>query len=142
MAGNRKVKKVILMVQAFNLKKVFPESRYLIRRNCLSWEGDLTPSTLSKTYAVQLIYKLNKSPDIQVTKPKLVAPEGRRLAHTYSGKRLCLYYPGVGEWRGDLLLAKTIIPWISEWLINYEIWLGTGKWCGGGIHPPINSKTI
>jgi hypothetical protein len=140
MAGNRKAKKVSLMVQAFNLKKEFPKSRYLIRRNCLTWEADLTPSTLSKTYTVQLIYKLNKSPDIHVTKPKLVIPEGESLPHTYPGERLCLYYPGIGEWRGDMLLVKTIVPWISEWLVNYEIWLGTSKWCGGGIHPPINSK--
>ena len=110
-----------------------------MRRNRLTWEADFTPSHLSKTYAVQLIYKLNKSPDIHVTKPKLVVPEGKRLPHTYRGERLCLYDPGVGEWRGDMLLVQTIVPWISEWLINYEIWLATGKWCGG-IHPPINSK--
>ena len=128
------------MVQAINLKKVFPKSRYLIRRNCLAWEADLTPSALSKTYTVQLIYNLNKSPDIQVTKPKLIIPDGEILPHTYSDDRLCLYYPGIGEWRGDLLLTKSIVPWISEWLINYEIWLATGTWCGGGIHPPIDKK--
>jgi hypothetical protein len=140
MAGNKKIKKISLAVQVFNLKKVFPKSRYLMRRNCLTWEADLTPSHLSKTYTVQLIYKLNKSPDIHVTKPKLIIPDGKILPHTYSGDRLCLYYPGIGEWRGDLLLAKSIVPWISEWLINYEIWLATGKWCGGGIHPSMNSK--
>lgn len=140
MAGNRKIKEISLAIQAFNLKKIFPKSRYQARRNCLVWETDLTPSTLSKTYTVQLIYKMNKSPDIHVTKPKLIVPEGKRLPHSYSGKRLCLYFPGSGEWRGDLLLVKTIVPWISEWLINYEIWLAIGTWCGGGIHPPDDKK--
>jgi hypothetical protein len=72
-----------------------------------------------------------------VLKPKLVIPEGESLPHTYPGERLCLYYPGIGEWRSDVLLVKTIVPWISEWLLNYEIWLATGIWCGGGIHPRI-----
>jgi len=21
------------------------------------------------------------------------------------------------------------------WLFYYEIWLATGEWCGGGVHP-------
>ena len=68
-------------------------------------------------------------------KPELIAPEGKGLPHTYHGKRLCLYYPGIDDWRGDMLLSKIIIPWISEWLLHYEIWLVTEKWYGGGKHP-------
>jgi hypothetical protein len=32
-------------------------------------------------------------------------------------------------------LAKAIVPWTSEWLLHYEIWLATGDWRGSGIHP-------
>lgn len=32
-------------------------------------------------------------------------------------------------------IANTILPWTSLWLYYYEIWLGTGKWEGGGDHP-------
>jgi hypothetical protein len=129
MAGSKKIKNISLAIQSFNLKKIFPKSRCHIKRNCLTWEADLTPAPLSEIYTVRMKYKLKKRPDIFVLKP--------RLPHTYSGKRLCLYYPGVGQWRGDMMLSKTIVPWISEWLLNYEIWLTTGKWCGGGIHPRI-----
>jgi hypothetical protein len=131
----RTAKKINLAVQALNLKKVFPESRYFIRYNCLTWEADLTPSALSNTYTVRMKYKLKKRPDVSVVKPTLIVPDGETLPHTYSGKRLCLYYPKANEWRGDMLLVKTILPWISEWLLNYELWLATGKWCAGGIHP-------
>ena len=31
-------------------------------------------------------------------------------------------------------IADTIIPWTSEWLLHYEIWVATGIWHGGGIH--------
>jgi len=135
MADFKEIKRRNLAVQALSLKKMFPKSICSIIHNCLTWEADLTPSPLSKTYKVQVKYKLKKSPDILVLKPKLVVPEGKRLPHTYSGERLCLYYPRIGEWRGDMLIVKTIIPWISEWLVNYEIWLVTGTWCGGGRHP-------
>ncbi|MDY0295864.1 MAG: hypothetical protein RB296_00975 [Acidobacteriota bacterium] len=33
-----------------------------------------------------------------------------------------------------MIIAKTIVPWASEWLIFYELWLATGEWLGGGIH--------
>jgi hypothetical protein len=33
-----------------------------------------------------------------------------------------------------MLLAYTVVPWISEWLLYYELWLFTGEWTGGG-HP-------
>ena len=32
-------------------------------------------------------------------------------------------------------LATTIVPWCSEWLFYYELWLATGEWLGGGVHP-------
>jgi hypothetical protein len=35
-----------------------------------------------------------------------------------------------------MLIVDTTIPWTSEWLINYEIWLPTGDWHGGGEWPP------
>jgi hypothetical protein len=34
-----------------------------------------------------------------------------------------------------MLYTETIVPWISEWLMYYELWLSTGEWLGGGIHP-------
>ena len=135
MAGIKRIKGHKLPVQAFNLKKEFPDSICTVKHNRLIWEAELTPSSLSRTYTVKITYKPKKAPDIVVLKPELTLPEGSSLPHTYAGKRLCLYYPGIGEWRKNMLLVKTIVPWISEWLLNYEIWLVTDKWCGGGIHP-------
>ena len=34
----------------------------------------------------------------------------------------------------DMTIAKTILPWTSEWLVHYQLWLATGEWHGGGIH--------
>lgn len=127
------------MLQGYNLKKAFPNSHMQIDRSSLTWIADITPSPLSNTYKVRLDYKLSESPQIYVLKPVLIVPEGKRPPHTYPQERLCLYYPRAGEWRGDLLLSQTIVPWISEWLLHYEIWLVTGQWCGGGIHPAVKT---
>jgi hypothetical protein len=46
---------------------------------------------------------------------------------------LCLYYDEFDG--GQHLIADTVVPWISEWLFHYELWLSTGSWHGGGVHP-------
>ena len=135
MGHKRSPKKISVTIQAFNLRKLFPNSEIQVKQNMLTWIADITPSPMSDTYKVRLQYKLENKPQIHVLHPKLTQPGGKRLPHTYPGKRLCLYYPPSKEWRGEMLLCDTIIPWISEWLMNYEIWISTGKWCGGGIHP-------
>jgi hypothetical protein len=135
MASKLGNKKINLSVQLLHLKRLFPQSHIHIQHNFLVWEGQIMPTQLSQVYTVRLSYKLAKSPQVNVLKPELIVPEGKSLPHTYPGERLCLYYPGIGDWRGDTLLAETIVPWISEWLYYYEIWLVTGEWYGGGIHP-------
>lgn len=127
-------KSITLPVQRINLKSNFPDSRSSIKRNELKWVGEITPTILSRTYTVQIIFKLSKSPKIRILKPVLNIPEGEELPHVYYDGSLCLYYPKWKEWDSTMLLVDTIVPWISEWLFHYEIWLSTGKWCGGGKH--------
>jgi hypothetical protein len=40
-----------------------------------------------------------------------------------------------------MFVADTIVPWIDLWLINYEYWLATGIWFGGGQHPQPKGNT-
>ncbi len=78
-------------------------------------------------------YKLRERPNVRVVEPRIFLPKRRSDVHVYgSDDTLCLYYPG--EWKGTELIAETIIPWTSEWLLYYEVWSVTGKWHGGGIH--------
>lgn len=122
-----------MAVQQLHLQKLFPESSCRIRRSELAWEADLTPTQISDTYRIRLTYKLEKPPSVEVLSPELARRDGR-LPHVYPGDRLCLYLPRIGEWSEDQLLVETIVPWASEWLANYEDWLHTGKWYGGGTH--------
>ncbi len=50
--------------------------------------------------------------------------------------QLCLNLPA--EFDYSLRICDTIIPWAQEWLYFYEIWLSTGRWCGGGHEIKLN----
>jgi hypothetical protein len=86
------------------------------------------------------VFALTMTPHVTLVDPPLQGRDGRKPPHLYKGDFLCLYLPNSGEWNGQMFLARTIIPWTSEWLLHYEIWLATGEWHGGGIHPPGGKK--
>lgn len=129
--------RISLIYQAGALRSYFPDSE-IIRKgeDELIWVGMITPTPLSGTYKVKLHYKRGVFINVFVLEPKLKMVDGATtLPHVYSTPRqqLCLYYPKNNEWHTGMFYVKSIIPWASEWLYHYEIWVGTGKWTGGGI---------
>lgn len=133
-SAKTRVQRPSLALQKAALRNFFPAGRVLIRQSELVWEGDLTPSSMSRTYRVEMRYKTGKYPSVRINAPELKTRSGEPLPHVYSNGNLCLFYPKAREWHGGLLLAKTVLPWTSEWLFHYEIWLASGEWCGGGYH--------
>lgn len=120
--------------QALALRAAFPHATVRVRSNGLTWIGKLRPTALSIEYTVRIEYDAGKSPRVTVIDPPLEAPTGGRLWHVYPGERLCLHYPE--QWSGDMLIARTIVPWASEWLLHHELLRATGEWLGGGHEPP------
>lgn len=130
--------RISLIYQEKVLKSYFPNS--VIHRNReeeFTWVHFIKPSHLSNSYKIKLRYKRNKGVKVYVLEPKpLKLAEGKtKLPHVYSTpkQQLCLYYPKDQEWDVSMYYAKTIVPWASEWLLHYELWLATGEWLGGGI---------
>jgi len=104
-------------------------------------EGLVRPAEVCREYKVRLVYDEGR-PVVTVLDPPLEKrPGSKRIEHTYDNERLCLYYPGRGEWTPNKILAHTVIPWISEWLYHYEIWFATGEWTGGGEHPESKDES-
>ena len=130
-----------LSVQLGKLKHYFPNStNYMdIHTNRLIWKTTLQPSELSLAYEIKIVYTLGQSPKVYVVSPKplALADVALRFLHVYKQVKhqLCLYYGPAREWTPDKMIADTIVPWASEWLLHYEFWLVTGIWHGGGIHP-------
>jgi hypothetical protein len=143
----QKSKPIPITLQAINIKIMFPETRVNnLHDSQLSWTHTITPSPLGGDYKIKLVYHLTEQPKVYVLEPMpLALAKGKsKLEHCYDQKlqKLCLHYPEYYEWRNTMLITETIIPWTYDWLYHYEIWLGTGEWTGGGIHPINNIPKI
>ncbi len=119
--------------QAFALHARFPDARGTVKAGRLVWTGLLQPTPLSRSYRVKISYGAREEPRVRVLE-SLTTREGKSLPHVFRDGTLCLHEPG--EWTDGMYIADTTVPWTAEWLANYEIWLATGDWHGGGEWPP------
>lgn len=132
MVGPR-AKQITPAVQGAALVARFPDSRLELRSSELIWTGHLTPTELSDSYEVRVRYRVGDNPKLFVLEPVLQKRDGKRCDHMYADNRPCLYRRH--DWDASMMLADTIVPWASEWLAHYEVWLATGDWTGRGEHP-------
>lgn len=122
------------------LRRHYPDGTAQLKAGTLRWTGELQPSEISNRYRVGLSYTPPKHPRVIVLRPKLVVDAHGNLPHIYQNGSLCLYQPG--QWTHGDRIARTILPWTSEWLLHYEFWRATGEWHGSGgdhtgpVHPP------
>lgn len=121
------------------IRQVAPNFDCQIQNGLLICRGDLRPSDVSKVYRVGLSYRAKNRPRVWVEDPKLrrrpSEPEVG-IPHTFNQSKEgqeepCLHR--ITDWRSDMRLANTVIPWFKEWLVFYEFWHQTGEWYGGGV---------
>jgi hypothetical protein len=125
--------------QALGLRTVIADSSCRIRRGVLTCIVELQPTPVSRRYTVRITHQPPFAPDVEVLAPRLrLHPGATGLPHVYPGDRLCLHEPG--EWRPNMPIANTVLPWTTEWLYYYEIWLVTGEWTGGGDWPRVHGS--
>lgn len=133
-----------IAVQAYHLKRTYPNGRATIQQNhTLIWIYETRPTPISRCYTLRIVYRLNFYPEIYVVWPSLRTLAGDRvIPHLYSQSKeqICLYRPGKGEWTSSLLIVDTIAPWVDLWLFYFEEWLLSNEWKGGGEHPPVRSS--
>lgn len=103
--------------------------------------GAIRPSPLSAVYRIRIEYDGTSAPKAWMEDPEIKPREpGGEIPHTYNNERPCFFTPRF-DWRPDLKIAVTVIPWLSLWLLYYEAWHATGVWQGGGTHPtPFDPK--
>jgi len=120
---------------------VWPSLDSKIECGLLVVTGVVQPSAITRPYRVRLTYREFGYPKVYVLSPKLVrrAQEPTKpIPHTYDDstagqERPCVYCPYGREWTPVRPLATSIMPWLLSWLVDYEIWLATGEWLGGGV---------
>lgn len=102
--------------------------------NKWEWIYQLQPTEGSPFYSFKLVYD-DIRPRIYILDSLERADGHLELPHVWNDKKqeICLYYPIYKEWTRYKKIS-IFVPWVSEWLYYYELWLVTGIWYGGGIH--------
>lgn len=128
-----------ISVQQLEMRRLFPWGTIRANESQIVWSGEIAPDEYSRSYTLEMRYKLKCSPKVYVRDPDLRELAGnRRLPHMYdqAKQQLCLFLPNVGLWSPDRLIGNTVMLWAIMWLRYFEIWLITDVWHGGGEHPP------
>jgi len=121
-------------IQMALMRKFFPVLVYKKKNGRRLWEGTLQPTVSSPNYTIRIFYRGRKSPKVFILNPMIE----KTRPHHYPDGSLCLHYPKDWNWTSDKMIAKTIVPWVIEWLLWYEYWLETGIWWGE--EAPHNGK--
>ncbi len=133
-------RRVTIDQQACAMRRMFPDFSANLKKNVVTWIGNIQPTSASSLYKIKITYSLEKTPKTWVMSPEISDRPDGKIPHIYKDNSLCLYLPKAREWSRDMLIAETILPWICLWLYYYEIWHATGLWLGGGIHPQRRKK--
>lgn len=126
------------------LERSYPNAYCELRRGVLIWKAVVRPTVLSREYQVKIWCKQNNLPRVVVSGDSLRGLSKSDFPHKYEIDeahnlvRVCLYLPSEFDYMKPF--SDTIVPWAIEWLLHYEIWLATGEWRGGGVHPTSGGK--
>jgi len=119
-----------LWQQVYAMQTCFRQLHYRVQGARVTWRGPLRHSTLGVEHEILIDCTWPRRLSVRVCSPPLIGREGQRIPHLYRDGSLCLNM--AHEWSPQMLIAETIVPWISHWLFHYEIWVATGSWEGGG----------
>jgi hypothetical protein len=126
-----------LLVQAAELRRLHPTLSTEACVGRLGAEGVIRGNALTARYRIRIEYALGGRPRAFVLDP---IPQRRHpcqpVIHTNGAdNEPCLFTLAHHDWRPTMSLARSIVPWLMEWLIFYEAWYLTGYWQGGGDMP-------
>jgi hypothetical protein len=128
--GRRKPynKYAILTYQQNLVEDNYPFLKCKIIKNVLVCEGWLQPDHCKERYKIKIEYVAGNEPKSTILYP-LIEPSVK--IHMYNDHSLCLHYPPDMKWNERIKIYEYTIPWISEWIIYYEIYLlNGGVWEG------------
>jgi len=136
---NHSQSRVHFLLEKASIEKHFSCFKCSIRGNLIVCNGTIQPIDESDEYAVQIRYQQNGTPKVFIKKPEI---EPSTEYHMYPDGALCLYDHREQPWSNKLRIHETIIPWIAEWLVYYELWLLTGVWYGRSASHGNGTKDI
>ncbi len=118
------VKYPVLMVQKKLMEKHYSFLTYEIEKNVLRCTGWLQPEGCKTKYKIKIEYVSGHEPKTTILSPKI---EPGQSIHMYNDHSLCLHYPPDMYWNSQIQIHAFTIPWISEWIVFYELYLVNGN---------------
>lgn len=128
--GRRKPynKYAVLTYQQKLIEESYPFLTCYISNNVLACIGWLQLDNCKDRYRIKMEYVAGYEPKSTILYPVI---EPSKDIHMYKDHSLCLHYPADMKWNERIRIYEYTIPWISEWIIYYEIYLLNGrKWEG------------
>lgn len=116
-----------LIVESLLIHEKFPFLKTRIVGDRLICRGKIRPTPGSSEYRIEVCYKPWGAPGVRILEPD-IRPQAK--LHFYKEGTLCLYDWREQPWEKGWRLADTVIPWTSEWILYYELYLLTGEWLG------------
>ena len=117
-----------LQIQQYYIQKNFSWLDTFISDEKLYCSGTLRPEGCKSKYQLIMIFDLKA----RGRKERVYIRNNSKIKfgevpHLYPDDSLCLYYPL------DIILFQDfnfidIVPWVSEWLVMYEVWMKYGVW--------------
>ena len=130
----RGIKKHLALMQEKHLiKKNFSFLNCQIKDGKLLCFGKCQPTEMSIVYHYRIEWEPGKNPKVFTFNPEIKYDDN---IHMYSDGSLCLYYPNDFSFNIKSHLHETIVPWIHEWYLFYELYLIKGVW----LHPFVEHK--
>lgn len=86
-----------------------------------------------KKYSIELYYSpfnTNRFERIYIKDESIIYDD---KIHLYSDMSLCLYHPVLDKPKFRMIPLYEIIPWITEWIVFYNLWKVYGIWLGKEI---------
>lgn len=117
-----------LVFQKMRIQKNFPCFKCTLQNDTLKCHGLITPDETRETYKISILKKYYDPPKVFIKSPIIEEPNSK--IHRYNDKSLCLYDWRDKPWKKHYLIDEKLIPWISEWIIFYELYKETGEWLG------------
>lgn len=131
----------VLCVQKLKIERQYNcfRCRILNHGQSMVCTAMLQPLHYTDEYEVEMIFSGKSVPKIYLKSPKI--PVNYEI-HMYAEGNLCLFYPPDFKWTESTSAADSIIPWINEWIVYYEIYKISGVWEGPAAPhlPGRNSK--
>lgn len=114
-----------------------------IENGVLVCRGLLESPDFKNNYRIEIRCVYGNEPNSKILEPLDIKP--CIDIHMHDDRSLCLHFPPDMKWTARTPLYLFTIPWISEWIIYYELYLTNGgKWEGpeSPVHFTENDKNV